>query len=65
MAQSMTIPKIIISVAPIRTTKASGVGTGLGLSVAHAIVSDHGGTVEVASPAGEGTTFTIDLPLYD
>jgi signal transduction histidine kinase len=37
-------------------------GTGLGLSVAHGIVEEHGGFISVASAPGEGTTFTIDLP---
>ena len=46
---------------PFFTTKADG--TGLGLSVVHGIVSEHGGTVEVSSLEGIGTTFTVTLPL--
>lgn len=38
-------------------------GTGLGLSVVRAVAHAHGGTVEVASSPGSGTTFTIALPL--
>ena len=37
-------------------------GTGLGLSVTHAIVSEHGGNIRCDSQTGKGTTFTIDLP---
>ena len=39
-------------------------GTGLGLPVAKKIVEEHGGTVDVRSKPGEGTTFTIDLPAF-
>lgn len=38
-------------------------GTGLGLSVSYGIVEGHGGTIEVYSKVGEGTTFTITLPV--
>jgi len=45
------------------TTKGSGVGTGLGLSTALGIVQKHGGEITVESREGEGTTFTVRLPL--
>lgn len=38
-------------------------GTGLGLALVHQIVTEHGGTVECASRVGQGTTFTLTLPL--
>ena len=44
------------------TTKPVGVGTGLGLSISHRIVAGFGGTMEVASELGKGTTFRVVLP---
>ncbi|MCA2213112.1 sensor histidine kinase [Jidongwangia harbinensis] len=38
-------------------------GSGLGLTIAHRIVSDHGGRIEVDSMPAKGTTFTVRLPL--
>ncbi|MDJ0841030.1 MAG: ATP-binding protein [Acidobacteriota bacterium] len=48
---------------PFYTTKPEGEGTGLGLSISYRIIQKHGGTISVDSVAGEGTTFTILLPL--
>ena len=48
---------------PFFTTKAVGKGTGLGLTVAYAIVQDHGGQLRVESAAGGGTSFFIELPV--
>jgi len=47
---------------PFFTTKGVGNGTGLGLAVTYGIVQEHGGTIEVQSEAGEGTTFTLVFP---
>ena len=47
---------------PFFTTK-GGKGTGLGLSISYGIIQDHGGSIEVESELGDGTTFTVSLPV--
>jgi PAS domain S-box-containing protein len=48
---------------PFFTTKPDGKGTGLGLSIVQGIIENHGGVISVASVVGQGTTFTIRLPM--
>lgn len=48
---------------PFFTTKAKGKGTGLGLSVTYGIIQRHGGTIDVSSKLGKGTTFIISFPV--
>ena len=47
---------------PFFTTKDVGAGTGLGLSVAHGLVAEHGGRIEVESTKSQGTVFRVVLP---
>ncbi|MEY3420305.1 MAG: hypothetical protein RIR48_585, partial [Bacteroidota bacterium] len=44
-------------------TKPTGQGTGLGLSLSYDIIKAHGGTFKVQSTEGEGSEFTISLPI--
>lgn len=48
---------------PFFTTKPVGKGTGLGLSIAYGIVKEHNGSIDVKSKHGEGTMFTVRLPV--
>ena len=48
---------------PFFTTKDVGKGTGLGLSVSYAIIQDHAGQIKVQSKPGQGTTFTVQIPI--
>ena len=48
---------------PFFTTKPDGKGTGLGLSIVQGILENHGGSITVESVVGQGTTFTLKLPV--
>jgi signal transduction histidine kinase len=50
---------------PFFTTKEVGKGTGLGLTVAYAIVQEHGGRIWLESPPGVGASFFVELPTSD
>ena len=50
---------------PFFTTKPPGEGTGLGLSLVHSIVNEHGGTMRVESTPGGGAEFVVELPVAD
>jgi signal transduction histidine kinase len=55
-------PELLASIYDMHFTTKSG-GTGVGLYVARSVVQAHGGTIEVHSAPGQGTTFTVSLPL--
>lgn len=48
---------------PFWTNRSAGDGTGLGLSLVHGIVSDHGGAIRVDGGWGRGASFTVELPV--
>jgi len=50
---------------PFFTTKRVGGGTGLGLSISYGIVRDYGGSIEVKTKEGEGSTFIVQFPIPD
>ena len=57
-------PKVVDKIfQPFFTTKPTGQGTGLGLSLSYDIVKAHGGELKVKTKEGEGTEFTIQLPV--
>lgn len=49
---------------PFFTTKDVGQGMGLGLSICHTIIQNHGGQIDVADTGPEGSEFVFDVPLY-
>jgi signal transduction histidine kinase len=59
------IPKKVLAkiFQPFFTTKPTGQGTGLGLSLSYDIIKSHGGEINVDTKQNEGTTFTITLPV--
>ena len=50
---------------PFFSTRTRVGGTGLGLSVAHGVMMDHGGQIRIESVPGEGTRVVISLPIVD
>jgi signal transduction histidine kinase len=58
-------PEIVDKIfQPFFTTKPTGQGTGLGLSLAYDIVKAHGGEIRIESKNGEGTEFIVHLPIF-
>jgi signal transduction histidine kinase len=58
-----SLPHLFEKFFRVRAVEGKAPGTGLGLSICKQIVSGHGGSIEVKSKLGEGTTFTIRMPL--
>jgi signal transduction histidine kinase len=50
---------------PFFTSKKVGEGTGLGLSVSYGLIKNHGGEIKVKSRVGQGTSFTVVLPVRE
>ena len=48
---------------PFFTTKPSGQGTGLGLSLSYDVIKAHDGTIKIETKEGEGTAFIVELPF--
>jgi two-component system, NtrC family, sensor kinase len=61
------IPKSVLDkiFQPFFTTKPTGQGTGLGLSLSYDIVKAHGGELKVDSKEGDGTVFSVVLKIKD
>ena len=61
------IPESVIEkiFQPFFTTKPTGQGTGLGLSMSYDIIKAHGGELTVKTMESEGTTFCINLPIMN
>ncbi|MBI5970247.1 MAG: GHKL domain-containing protein [Deltaproteobacteria bacterium] len=61
------IPQDVINKAfdPFFTTKAVGKGAGLGLSMAHGIITEHGGSISLSAPPEGGALVTIELPVVE
>ena len=61
----MSHETILKAFDPFFSTKEKEKGTGLGLTMAYSIVQEHGGFIEVSSTEGEGSTFTVLLPVTE
>jgi len=61
--QGMSVEILSKLFHPFFTTKDPGEGTGLGLSLSHSIIIEHGGTIKAKSEPGQGATFIIKLPI--
>jgi two-component system OmpR family sensor kinase len=61
-AQAARVFERFYRVDPSRTRTSAGGGTGLGLSIAHALVTAHGGHVDLATGPGEGACFRVRIP---
>jgi len=61
--KGMTSAETLHIFEPFYTTKGPGQGTGLGLATCHRIIEQHGGEITVASIVGEGTTFSVTIPI--
>ena len=58
------LPKVLDKIfQPFFTTKPTGQGTGLGLSLSYDIVKAHGGEINLETTEGAGSMFTISLPV--
>jgi signal transduction histidine kinase len=57
-----SIPKLFTKFYRVRGTENYAIGTGLGLSICKQIIHGHGGSIDVKSKLGEGTTFTVTIP---
>lgn len=54
------LPKVM---EPFFTTKPEGKGTGLGLAICRRVMQEHGGTINIESQVGRGTTVRLELPV--
>lgn len=63
VGEGMTADVAAHAFDPFFTTKSLGQGSGLGLATVYGVVSDAGGTIDLTSTPGEGTTFAIRLPI--